>query len=88
MAKNTSKNPIILRVDVEGSGGKKYIVSQRADGNWACSCPGWKFCSPRRDCKHIRATKAVNKVIWQVKPSGSQLQLAFIHRPVVGGLRT
>ena len=89
MAKNISKNPIILRVEVDGSSGKKYIVAQRANGNWSCGCPHWKFRRPVGGCKHIRATQAVNDDIWQVHPvSGSQLQFAFIHRPVVGGLRT
>ena len=56
-----SANPIILRIEVEGSRGNKYVVSQRAKGNWACSCPGWKFQSPRRDCKHIRNIKVLDE---------------------------
>lgn len=62
------KNPIVLRAEVKGSTGKKYVVSMRADGTWGCSCPGWIFHSPRRDCKHIRAAKCVNHEIWQIKP--------------------
>ena len=67
MAKSTSKNPIILRVEVDGSSGKKYIVVQRANGNWSCGCPHWKFRRPVGGCKHIKAAQAVNDDIWQVQ---------------------
>lgn len=36
-----------------------YIVAQRTDdGGWECSCPAWTMHTPRRDCKHIKATLA------------------------------
>ena len=76
-----STNPIVLRVEVEGSKGKKYVVSQRTKGNWACSCPGWIYHTPRRDCKHIRNAKETKAQL------EAQPEFAFVHRPVVGGLR-
>ena len=36
---------------------KTYVVT-RKEGKWACSCPAWKFHSPRADCKHIHAIQA------------------------------
>ena len=36
---------------------KVYTVTCK-EGHWACSCPAWKFHSPRHDCKHIDAVKA------------------------------
>lgn len=37
---------------------KRYVVSKRKDGRFACSCPAWKFASaPKPDCKHIRALR-------------------------------
>ncbi len=36
---------------------KSYIVSEKTDGTWACSCPAWKFHrAPKVNCKHILAT--------------------------------
>jgi hypothetical protein len=35
-----------------------YKVSERFDGTWECSCPAWKFHTPRQACKHI--TKVQN----------------------------
>jgi len=29
-----------------------YVVAIDAEGNWACSCPVWKF--KRIECKHIQ----------------------------------
>ncbi len=32
----------------------QYVVSMKADGTWACSCPFWKFHkAPKIACKHI-----------------------------------
>jgi len=36
---------------------KEYTVSEDYDGSFACSCPAWKFHTPRTDCKHIKAIK-------------------------------
>jgi len=35
---------------------KVYTVTCK-NGQWACSCPAWKFHSPRADCKHLHAVK-------------------------------
>jgi hypothetical protein len=35
-----------------------YIVAIDDSGRWGCSCPQWKFHTPRRDCKHISEVKA------------------------------
>lgn len=32
-----------------------YIVSERLDGTWACSCPAWKF--RRKECDHIKTAR-------------------------------
>ena len=38
---------------------KKYIVSFKRDGTYACECPAWKFHpAPRVDCKHIQEVRA------------------------------
>lgn len=37
---------------------RTYVVTEMSDGNWQCSCPGWKFHTPRRDCKHIAVARA------------------------------
>lgn len=39
------------------SSDREYTVSQDYRGDWACSCPQWKFHSPRVDCKHIAFIK-------------------------------
>ena len=39
------------------SSGKQYITSRNMEGGYECSCPGWKFHSPRKDCKHCRAVQ-------------------------------
>lgn len=36
-------------VQVQGSGGKTYFLSQVA-GGWTCTCPGYMF---RRKCRHV-----------------------------------
>jgi len=36
---------------------KRYTVTQK-NGAWRCSCPGWIFHSPRRDCKHIKLARS------------------------------
>jgi hypothetical protein len=42
---------------LNAEGTKTYAVTCR-DQQWACSCPAWKFHSPRQDCKHIHAVRA------------------------------
>jgi hypothetical protein len=38
---------------VSSDSGNDYVVSQeRANGQFQCACPGWKF--RRKDCKHIQ----------------------------------
>ena len=40
--------------EIEGSKGNIYKVSQRADGDFACSCPKWIYCKkPKIYCHHI-----------------------------------
>lgn len=34
-----------------------YIVGIDGKGQWGCSCPQWKFHTPRHDCKHIDEVK-------------------------------
>lgn len=34
---------------------KSYIVTQKEDGTWQCSCPVWIY--RRKICKHIRAVQ-------------------------------
>lgn len=36
---------------------RHYIVTVK-DEQWRCSCKGWIFHSPRKDCKHIRLAKS------------------------------
>ena len=44
--------------DVVGSKGTPYVVAQKEDGTFGCSCPGWKFKkAPKPDCRHIRSMK-------------------------------
>lgn len=46
----------VKKWNVEGSNGDVYVVSQKDDGTFGCSCPAWKFAkAPKPDCKHIRA---------------------------------
>ncbi len=42
--------------DVAGSSGATWTVSVNNKGEYACSCPVWKF--RRRECKHIDLVKA------------------------------
>ena len=49
----------IARYEVDSLTGddESYIVSEKVDGTWACSCPAWKFHkAPKVNCKHILAT--------------------------------
>lgn len=43
-------------VESRSTPGEYYVVSIDEDGNFGCSCPGWKF-HRRGDCKHIRLMK-------------------------------
>ena len=39
------------RMEITGSSGNIYVVSQHKTGRyWGCSCPGWKS---RKRCKHL-----------------------------------
>lgn len=40
-------------IQVQGSGGKIYLVTKRPDGKYSCTCPGYTF---RHTCKHINIT--------------------------------
>lgn len=51
------KNPIVFKVNVKSSSGNVYVVSHRLNGSWGCSCPGWIYHTPRKDCKHITQVK-------------------------------
>jgi hypothetical protein len=42
---------------LNGEQTKTYTVT-RKHGQWACSCPAWKFHNPRAHCKHIHAIQA------------------------------
>lgn len=41
--------------EVSGSNGETYIVVQRADGDWRCSCPDHMY--RQRACKHIQEAR-------------------------------
>jgi hypothetical protein len=56
----TSQKQWLDQWDVTGSIGDEYVVSLKADGTYACSCPRWKFHkAPKVDCKHISAVTGV-----------------------------
>ena len=39
---------------------KKYTVSRRPDGTFACDCPAWKFAhAPKPACKHIQGVREI-----------------------------
>ncbi|MBT9164812.1 MAG: hypothetical protein DDT23_00819 [candidate division WS2 bacterium] len=41
-----------------GSGDSEYTVSMKENGDFACSCPKWKFKKgEREDCHHIKGVK-------------------------------
>ncbi len=46
----------IKKWSVPGSSGTVWVVSVDEKGEYACSCPVWKF--KRRECKHIDLVKA------------------------------
>lgn len=58
--KNRSRENIIeqWRIEPDSASHRDYIVTQYEGDVWACSCPGWIFKVPRRDCKHIGYVKA------------------------------
>ena len=48
------KSPWVKKYKVLSDKDDKYVVSQKEDGTWGCSCPKWKFQRGRReDCHHI-----------------------------------
>ena len=51
-------SPWVRNWEVTGSQGDLYKVSQKENGDYGCSCPGWKFKkAPKPDCKHIKAIR-------------------------------
>jgi len=53
---------INVRATAMSSTGKGSYTVTRRNGQWACSCPAWKFHSPRHDCKHITAVRSIEGV--------------------------
>lgn len=47
---NIAKQSKIITIEVDGSNGKKYKVTNKT-GNWTCTCAGFQF---RRQCKHTQ----------------------------------
>jgi len=47
---------------------KPYIISEAWDGHWECSCPAWKFHTPRCNCKHITKLLANLQAIERANP--------------------
>lgn len=37
-------------ITVQGSKGETYYITNEGGGDWACTCPGFKF---RGSCKHV-----------------------------------
>ena len=58
----------VNRWEVEStSSNAKYVVAQKADGSWGCSCPRWRFSKTdanghRPDCKHIHGVRGSEPV--------------------------
>lgn len=65
------------RWGVTGDSGTEYIVAQKADGSFGCSCPGWKFHTPQHDCKHILRVRA--EAMGKVRPGKSDLVIRCLH---------
>ena len=53
---------IDVRATAMSSTGKGSYTVTRKNGQWACSCPAWKFHCPRKDCKHIHAVRSIEGV--------------------------
>jgi hypothetical protein len=66
-------NRWVRRIEVESftEYGKTYVVAQRRDGTFGCSCPRWKFKRaelPNGCCKHIEAAKSIKR--WELTKDG------------------
>ncbi len=59
--KDLSKGIDVRATAMSSTGKGSYTVTRR-NGQWACSCPAWKFRSPRKDCKHIQAVRSIEGV--------------------------
>jgi len=63
MVKLASTTTWVNRWEVQSlSTDSSYVVAQKSDGSWGCSCPRWRFSKAngdghRPDCKHIRAVR-------------------------------
>jgi hypothetical protein len=44
-------------------GKEPYVVAQKTNGSWGCSCPAWKFRKAHPDCKHITEIKLGLKTV-------------------------
>ena len=51
----TKSDKWVKRWEVAGSNGKSWTVAIDVEGNYACSCPVWKF--RREECHHITLIK-------------------------------
>lgn len=61
--KTVSKAAWINRWEVVSeTTGEKYIVGQKLDGSWGCSCKRWIFSkTPKPACKHIIKVQMVEQ---------------------------
>jgi hypothetical protein len=57
VAASDAQKGITRRLHVLNADATKVYTVTCKHGQWACSCPAWKFHSPRHDCKHIDAVK-------------------------------
>lgn len=48
---NQQEKPVAKAVEVQGSGGKTYYLTQNG-ARWMCTCPGFQF---RHKCRHVEA---------------------------------
>ncbi len=57
LAQKKASKSYVNQWTVTGSKGNQYVVSQRGDGEFECSCRSWTTTVPREDCKHILRKK-------------------------------
>jgi hypothetical protein len=70
---------------------KTYKVSRRQNGDYACSCPHWKFRHPTDGCKHIKGVMLGGAVAIQVQnPAIIKIlgALGLICEEIDSGVRT
>lgn len=69
------KGIYVARWEVEShSSERKYIVSMKNDGTWACDCPFWKFHkAPKPICKHIEGVQ-------REEPRATAEKVAEVHK--------